>query len=108
MKGIDTRLLRAFLFVVFLVVVTNFNYIFDKKKEPEPEPSPGPAPGPAPEPTPEAGPTPEPAPELPAKEESSMKTVEAVKTNLFAEVQTVERVPKAMVKTEGYISYTDI
>jgi len=100
MKGIDTRLLRAFLFVIFLVVVTNFNYIFDKKKESEPSPGPAPEPGP----TPEAGSTPEP----PAKEESSMKTVEAVKTNLFAEVQTIERVPKAMIKTEGYISYTDI
>jgi hypothetical protein len=102
MKGIDYRLLRAFLFVVFLIVVTNFNYIFGKKKESEP--SPGPAPGPAPEPAPEPGPTPEP----PAKEESSLKTVEDVKTNLSAEVQTVEQVPKAMIKTEGYISYTDI
>jgi hypothetical protein len=108
MKGIDYRLLRAFLFVIFLVVVTNFNYIFDKKKESEP--SSGPAPEPAPESAPEPGPTPEagPTPEPPDKEESSMKTVEAVKTNLFAEVQTIERVPKAMIKTEGYISYTDI
>jgi hypothetical protein len=108
MKGIDYRLLRAFLFVVFLIVVTNFNYIFGKKKESEP--SPGPAPGPAPEPAPEPGPTPEAGPTLepPAKEESSLKTVEDVKTNLSAEVQTVEQVPKAMIKTEGYISYTDI
>jgi hypothetical protein len=98
MKGIDTRLLRALLFVIFLVVVTNFDYLFGKKKVSEPSP------GPTPEPTP--GPTP--APEPPAKEEPSTQTVEAVKTNIFAEVQAVQQLPKAMVKTEGYISYSDI
>ena len=94
MKGIDTRLLRAFLFVVFLVIVTNFNYLFGKKKVSEPSPGPTPAPAPAPEP--------------PAKEEPSTETVEAVKTNIFAEVQAVQQLPKAMVKTEGYIGYSDI
>ena len=104
MKGIDTRLFRAFLFVVFLVVITNYEYIFSKKKVSEP--SPGPTPAPAPEPAP--GPAPAPAPEPPAKEESSTETVESVKTNIFAEVQAVQQLPKAMVKTEGYISYSDI
>jgi ABC-type uncharacterized transport system involved in gliding motility auxiliary subunit len=98
MRGIDYRLLRAFLFVIFLVVVTNFNYIFGKKSKPEPEP----------EPEPEPAPGPTPAPEPPAKEEPSKKTVEAVKTTLTAEVQAAEQLPKTMTKKEGYISYSDI
>ena len=106
MKGIDTRLFRAFLFVVFLVVITNYEYIFSKKKVSEP--APGPSSEPAPGPTPESAPGPAPAPEPPAKEESSTETVESVKTNIFAEVQAVQQLPKAMVKTEGYISYSDI
>jgi hypothetical protein len=106
MKGIDTRLLRALLFVIFLVVVTNFDYLFGKKKVSEP--SPGPTPESTPGPAPEPAPGPAPAPEPPTKEEPSTQTVEAVKTNIFAEVQAVQQLPKAMVKTEGYISYSDI
>lgn len=94
MKGVNTRLIQAFLVVVVLVIATNFNYIFGKKTEVEPTPAPGPAPGPAPETSEE-------------EQEEETKS-EDVKTSVKAEVQMFETLPAGIVKKEGYIGYSDI
>lgn len=87
MKGINTRLVQAFLVVVVLVIGTNFNYIFGKKKEVEPTPAPGPAPGTVPE-----------TPEEEEEEETPVKTA----------VQVIDTLPTGIVKKEKYIGYSDI
>ena len=91
MKGINTRLVQAFLVVIVLVIGTNFNYIFGNKKTVEAEPAPGPAPGPAPK-TPEE--------EVPPPK--------GVKTAVTSEVQTITTLPPGIVKKEGYIGYSRI
>ena len=114
MKGIDYRLLRTFLVVVVLVIATNYNYIFGKKKTVEAEPAAGPAPGPTP------GPAPGPAPETPEEEEEEEETLlippkgkpkgkpRGVKTAVKAEVRMIETLPPGIVKKEGYIGYSHI
>jgi hypothetical protein len=105
MKGIDYRLLRAFLLVVVLVIATNFNYFFGKKKEVEPTPASGPAPGPAPE-----------TPEVEEEEEEEEEVLmlppvikpEGMKTTVVAEIQAIDTLPTGIVKKEKYIGYSDI
>ncbi len=91
MKGINTRLVQAFLVVIVLVIGTNFGYIFGKKKEVEPTPTPGPTPGPTPETSEEEVPPPK-----------------GVKTAVTSEVQTITTLPPGIVKKEGYIGYSRI
>ena len=96
MKGVNTRLVQAFLVVVILVIGTNFNYIFGNKKTVEAETAPGPAPGPAPE-------TPEEEEETPVTQ-----PLEGVKTAVTTELQMITTLPPGIVKKEGYIGYSHI
>lgn len=98
MKGINTRLVKAFLVVIVLVIGTNFNYIFGNKKTVEAEPAPGPAPGPAPK-------TPE---EEEEEEETPMIPPKDVKTAVVTELQMITTLPPGIVKKEGYIGYSHI
>lgn len=95
MKGINTRLVQAFLVVIVLVVGTNFEYIFGKKKEVEPTPTPGPTPGPTPETSEE-------------EEEEEVPPPKGVKTAVTSEVQMITTLPPGIVKKEGYIGYSHI
>tara|TARA_R100000908_G_scaffold51309_1_gene26626 strand:- start:374 stop:685 length:312 start_codon:yes stop_codon:yes gene_type:complete len=103
MKGIDYRLLRAFLLVVVLVIATNFNFFFGKKKEVEPTPAPGPAPGPDPETQEEEEEEEEEVLVLPP-----VRKPKGMKTTVVSEIQTIDTLPAGIVKKEGYIGYSDI
>ena len=99
MRGIDYRLLRAFLLVVVLVVATNFNYIFIKKKV---EPVPGPAPPPE---TSDEEEEEEEDEEVLLTQPPSEKP-KGMKTTVVAEVRAVNTLPAGIVKKEGYIGYS--
>ena len=101
MKGINTRLVQAFLVVIVLVIGTNFEYIFGKKKEVEPTPTPGPTPGPTPETSEEEEEEEEEVPPPKGKPKG-------VKTAIKAEVRMIETLPPGIVKKEGYIGYSHI
>ena len=129
MKGINTRLVQAFLVVIVLVIGTNFRYIFfGKKKEVNP-PVMGPATGPAPE-------TPEEEEEeeeeevslLPADvlttaiaeadiEEDPPNSADVLTTAIteaqenavvVADVKAIETLPIGVVKKEAYVAYSEI
>ena len=106
MKGVEYRLVMALIFIIVLVVATNFNYIFDKKKISKPEPAPGPAPGPAPE-TPEEEEEEEETPVIPPKGKPKMKSG-TMKSTVTADIQVIDTLPIGTVKKEGYIGYSDI
>ena len=97
MKGINTRLVQAFLVVIVLVIGTNFEYIFGKKKEVEPTPTPGPTPGPTPETSEEE-----------EEEEEEVPPLKGMKTAVTSEVQMITTLPPGIVKKEGYIGYSHI
>jgi hypothetical protein len=127
MKGINTRLVQAFLVVIVLVIGTNFRYIFfGEKKEANP-PVMGPATGPAPE-TPEEEEEEEEVSLLPADvlttaiaeaetEEDPSNPADVLTTAIVeaqenavvvADVKAIETLPIGVVKKEAYVAYSEI
>ena len=102
MNGINRRLVYAFLFAVFIVIITEYKFFFGKKDTTKPTPAPGPAPE-----------TPGPAPETPEEEEEEeeppvTQQPKGVKTTVVADIQMVDKLPAGIVKKEGYIGYSYI
>ncbi len=108
MKGVNRRIVYAFLFMILLTMLTNFNYLFSGKIVAKP--APGPAPGPAPEEKEEE------EEEVPIKSKTTVvddkKVVDKLpiksKTTVVADIKMVDKLPAGIVKKETYIGYSYI
>ena len=97
MNGINRRLVYAFLFAVFIVIITEYKFFFGKKDTTKPTPAPGPAPE-----------TPEEEEEEEEEEPPVTQQPKGVKTTVVADIQMVDKLPAGIVKKEGYIGYSYI
>ena len=101
MKGVNRRIVYAFLFMILIIMSTNFNYLMSGKitAKPEPTPTPGPAPGPAPE---------EKEEEEPPVTQQPKGKPKGVKTTVVADIKMVDKLPAGIIKKETYIGYSYI
>jgi hypothetical protein len=124
MKGIEYRLVMALMFIIVLVVATNFNYIFVKKNMS----TPGPTPGPTPETMEEefslssadvvtAAIAEAEEDQVPMGEEVSLSSADVLTNAIIeaqenpvavADVKVVEALPIEVLKKERYVAYSNI
>jgi len=101
MKGVNRRIVYAFLFMILIIMSTNFNYLMSGKITAKPEPTP--TPGPAPEEKEEE----EEEEEPPVTQQPKGKP-KGVKTTVVADIKMVDKLPAGIIKKETYIGYSYI
>jgi len=101
MKGVNRRIVYAFLFMILIIMSTNFNYLMSGKITAKPEPTP--TPGPAPEEKEEE----EEEEEPPVTQQPKGKP-KGVKTTVVADIKMVNKLPAGIIKKETYIGYSYI
>jgi len=97
MKGVNRRIVYAFLFMILIIMSTNFNYLMSGKITAKPEPTP--TPGPAPE---------EEEEEEPPVTQQPKGKPKGVKTTVVADIKMVDKLPAGIIKKETYIGYSYI
>jgi len=97
MKGVNRRIVYAFLFMILIIMSTNFNYLMSGKITAKPEPTP--TPGPAPE---------EKEEEEPPVTQQPKGKPKGVKTTVVADIKMVNKLPAGIIKKETYIGYSYI
>jgi len=97
MKGVNRRIVYAFLFMILIIMSTNFNYLMSGKITAKPEPTP--TPGPAPE---------EEEEEEPPVTQQPKGKPKGVKTTVVADIKMVNKLPAGIIKKETYIGYSYI
>jgi len=97
MKGVNRRIVYAFLFMILIIMSTNFNYLMSGKITAKPEPTP--TPGPAPE---------EKEEEEPPVTQQPKGKPKGVKTTVVADIKMVDKLPAGIIKKETYIGYSYI
>jgi len=99
MKGVNRRIVYAFLFMILIIMSTNFNYLMSGKITAKPEPTP--TPGPAPEEKEEEE-------EEPPVTQQPKGKPKGVKTTVVADIKMVDKLPAGIIKKETYIGYSYI
>jgi len=99
MKGVNRRIVYAFLFMILIIMSTNFNYLMSGKITAKPEPTP--TPGPAPEEKEEEE-------EEPPVTQQPKGKPKGVKTTVVADIKMVNKLPAGIIKKETYIGYSYI
>jgi len=103
MKGVNRRIVYAFLFMILIIMSTNFNYLMSGKITAKPEPTP--TPGPAPEEKEEEEEEEEEEPPVTQQPKGKPK---GVKTTVVADIKMVDKLPAGIIKKETYIGYSYI